>query len=654
MTVSLYRKYRPQTFDDIVGQEHVQKTLMNAVGTDKMSHAYLFCGPRGTGKTTTARLLAKALLCESGGSGPTAKPDGTCEQCREIANGTHPDVYELDAASRTGVENIREEIISRVKFAPSRGAYKVYIIDEVHMLSTPAFNALLLTLEEPPPHIVFILCTTDVHKVPATILSRCQRFDFRRLSEAQIVGRLSEICAKEGFIAQPGALELIAARSQGGMRDAISALEQVAVFGSGQVRFEAVEDLLGEVSTLQLFSLADYVADRNATGCFSWVASFAQGATDIALFANEFAGHMRNLYAVLVVKDDAELTNVFNGDAELLERYRKQAHRFGSVDRLAHVLGVLSDLSLELKSAPNARLALEIALTRIVRPASDLTLEALAARVVALEQDIKRIVGQGPVEQRFLGIERVSGVEQSAEEQASGVERGAEEQASGVERSAKRVSGVEQSVGQVSDSEREKTPPAISVSDAGVHRLWLQVEGEVKKKGSIFSSLLSGTEAYFDANKETLTVVLPENASFAKKTLENPANLELVEKQINEVFGRPYRLTYVLGSIGKKGNTKSICEQNYAAEEQDYTVAAVKKDYMPTEQSPASMGQSPASKEQFFALEQQTHTVAQENHASAETNNAATEQTLASTQEKIAFEEMLSKSFGAAITFEEI
>ena len=230
----LAARMRPRTLDEVVGQEHIERTLKNAIEQNKVSHAYLFCGPRGTGKTTMARILAKALLCEKG---PTTEPDGTCPECIAIANGTHPDVYELDAASRTGVDNVREEIISRVNYAPTRGAWKVYIIDEVHMLSTAAFNALLKTLEEPPSHVVFILCTTDPQKVPETIHSRCQRFDFHRISTEAIVSRLGAICVKEGVEFEGEALDLIAYRSDGGMRNALTSLEQLIAFGDGMVIF---------------------------------------------------------------------------------------------------------------------------------------------------------------------------------------------------------------------------------------------------------------------------------------------------------------------------------------------------------------------------------------------------------------------------------
>ena len=377
MAEALYRKYRPQIFEDVVGQEHIERTIKNAIEQDKVSHAYLFTGPRGTGKTTTARLLAKALLCDHG---PTPEPDGTCDDCVMIANGEHPDVYELDAASRTGVENVREEIIGRVQFAPTRGRYKIYIIDEVHMLSTAAFNALLKTLEEPPSHVVFILATTDPQKVPETIHSRCQRFDFRRISSESIVTRLGAICVAEDVEFEGEALDLIAHRAEGGMRNALTSLEQLIAFGEGKVTLEVAERMLGGVDTSDVAEIVRAVGTRDVAACFRWTADYVETGADLAQFVRDLAEHVRNMYVLTLAGADVAL--------EVSDATRRElAHEmqwFGP-DRLSRLLGVLGDLSAELKTSTNPRLSFEIALTRMVRPDSDLTLEALAERVEALE-----------------------------------------------------------------------------------------------------------------------------------------------------------------------------------------------------------------------------------------------------------------------------
>ena len=377
---SLYRKYRPQTFEQVVGQAHVVSTLERAVCEGRTSHAYLFCGPRGTGKTTMARILAKALMCEQGEG---HLPDGTCEECRLIAAGEHPDVYELDAASRTGVDNVREEIINRVDYAPVRGRYKVYIIDEVHMLTPAAFNALLKTLEEPPAHVVFIMCTTDPQKILATILSRVQRFDFHSIAPDEMRAHLVDVCEKEGFTFDDEALDIVVRHARGGMRDALSALEQLSVFGAGDVSAEAARDLLGEASGSALSGVSLALADRDVPALFSEVAELVNNGGDLLQFTRELASRVRDAYVVSVA---GAKPGVVNASDEALAELADEAAAYGSSDRLARVLTVLGDAASEMRTAVNQRLVLEIALTRCARPEGDLTLEALAERIERLER----------------------------------------------------------------------------------------------------------------------------------------------------------------------------------------------------------------------------------------------------------------------------
>ena len=396
---SLYRKYRPLTFESVVGQQHIVSTLEHAVAEGRLSHAYLFCGPRGTGKTTMARILAKALLCEKAegarAAGATGcNPDGTCPECTAIAEGTHPDVYELDAASRTGVDNVREEIINSVSFAPVRGAYKVYIIDEVHMLTTQAFNALLKTLEEPPSHVIFVLCTTDPQKILETILSRCQRFDFHRISNDDIIGRLRYICEQEGFAFDEEALEVVARHARGGMRDALSTLEQLSVFGDGSVRIDDARALLGEVASTVLSEFACKMAVRDTVGLFGLIRAQVDEGNDLQELTRDLIAHIRDVYTAAIAGPCAEL---FDGTPEEVAALVEEARLFEGADRLSRALTVLDDAALEMRNATDPRPVLEIACTRLARPESDLTLEALAERIARLEAQIASGVPSAPM-----------------------------------------------------------------------------------------------------------------------------------------------------------------------------------------------------------------------------------------------------------------
>jgi DNA polymerase-3 subunit gamma/tau len=527
---SLYRKYRPQTFDAVVGQEHIERTLRNAVADGKVAHAYLFTGPRGTGKTTTARILAKALNCEQG---PGANPDGTCEQCIEIAEGRHPDVYELDAASRTGVDNVREEIIGRVLFAPTKGRYKVYIIDEVHMLTPNAFNALLKTIEEPPPHVVFVLATTHPHKVPETIQSRCQRFDFHRISIDDLVGRLRVVCEGEGFDVDDAALALIARHASGGMRDAITTLEQLASFSGGTVTLDDVEGLLGEVDEAQLLEIAGLVAKRDVAGCFRWVARFAEEGTDLAEFVRELTGHVRNLYLIAAVGDGR---GIVDASAEDLARIEAQSAEFGGPDRLARMLDLLGELGAEMRWSSDPRLSLEVALTRMARPVGEMTIEALAERVEALEAGTSARVVQS-VEHAPAASSADVTSDTPAAVPARVASAKTEKSAPPAPLPAVEVAAV------------ASPGPAGALTTTSARRAWPAVVAEIRKLKPTRAEMYGRIEADVDSDGETLVLEFPADQAFAMQMAEEPDMRELLQRALGTVMGAAPPVRFKLSGV---------------------------------------------------------------------------------------------------------
>lgn len=575
---SLYRKYRPLTFDSVVGQQHIVSTLEHAIAEGRLSHAYLFCGPRGTGKTTMARILAKALLCRNaeaaraeGASG--CMPDGTCEECELIAEGSHPDVYELDAASRTGVDNVREEIINSVNFAPVRGKYKIYIIDEVHMLTTAAFNALLKTLEEPPAHVIFVLCTTDPQKILETILSRCQRFDFHRIGNEDIEHRLAYVCEQEGFDYDDEALAIVARHAKGGMRDALSTLEQLSVFGNGAVHADDARSLLGEVSDQILGEFARAIAERDIAELYGLIRAQVEEGNDLLELTRDLVAHVRDVYVACVAGARAEL---FEGGAEQAKALAAEAAAFGEhpADRLARVLTVLDDAALEMRGASDVRLVLEIACTRLARPEADLTIEALAERVARLEA----MVANGAVPASVAAAQAsapaasapavqqptlISGARAatpaataapavtSARQGGMPWDRGAaaptaQPVAAPAPATAPAPKPQSNNAAQVAAAGAAETP---AVEDAGeLQRKWAEVVERVKARQASYAGLLLNARATADDGSK-LTVSFPAGSTFAIKMLGRADTQSVVLPTVCAVFGRR-TVDYVLDGGG--------------------------------------------------------------------------------------------------------
>lgn len=584
---SLYRKYRPLTFDSVVGQQHIVSTLEHAITEGRLSHAYLFCGPRGTGKTTMARILAKALLCRNaeaaraeGASG--CMPDGTCEECELIAEGNHPDVYELDAASRTGVDNVREEIINSVNFAPVRGKYKIYIIDEVHMLTTAAFNALLKTLEEPPAHVIFVLCTTDPQKILETILSRCQRFDFHRIGNEDIERRLAYVCEQEGFDYDDEALAIVARHAKGGMRDALSTLEQLSVFGNGSVHADDARSLLGEVSDQILGEFSRAIADRDVAELYGLIRAQVEEGNDLLELTRDLVAHVRDVYVACVAGARAEL---FEGGSEQAEALAAEAAAFGEhpADRLARVLTVLDDAALEMRGASDVRLVLEIACTRLARPEADLTIEALAERVARLEAMVANAAVPASVAAAQAAAPAAS-VPAAAQQPTliSGARAAAPAASAAPAATSARQGGMPWDRGAaVPAAQPAPTPtpqpvaapaPATApapkpqsnnaaqvaaagaaetsaVEDAGeLQRKWAEVVERVKARQASYAGLLLNARATADDGSK-LTVSFPAGSTFAIKMLGRADTQSVVLPTVCAVFGRR-TVDYVLGGGG--------------------------------------------------------------------------------------------------------
>lgn len=378
---ALYREWRPRTFEDVVGQHHITITLRNQITNSRIAHAYLFCGTRGTGKTSTAKIMAKALNCLKLEQG---EPCNQCEMCKKIDDGLSIDVTELDAASNNGIDNIRD-IIDDVQYPPQESRYKVYIMDEVHMLSTGAVNAFLKTLEEPPKNVVFILATTDPQKLPITILSRCQRFDFKRIKSEDIFDRLRRIVSQQGVYAEDRSLQLVARISDGAMRDSLSILDQAIAMGSGKVEYDNLVGMLGLVTNDKLLKLTDAVIEKNIENSLRLIDEIVLSGKDVYTFIKDLTTHLRNL---MIAKVSNTPEDILDMSLENIALISEQAQKI-RVEEIMRDIRILQEAEEQARWSKQSRIYLELAVIKMCKAEYDTSKEVLMARINRLEEAIK-------------------------------------------------------------------------------------------------------------------------------------------------------------------------------------------------------------------------------------------------------------------------
>jgi DNA polymerase-3 subunit gamma/tau len=504
---ALYRKYRPLDFEQVVGQEAVVRTLRNAIEADQVRQAYLFAGPRGTGKTSMARILAKALNCVQG---PTATPDNTCGRCVAITNGSSLDVIEMDAASQRGIDDIRE-IRERVVLQPAEGRYKVYILDEAHQLTDAAWNALLKLIEEPPPHLVFVFCTTDLAKVLATVRSRCQTFVFHRPRLPELVAVLRRVCDGEGIEAPDAALALIARSSRGSFRDAVSTLDQLAAATGSDVTVPAALQLIGAVEEDSLFRLCDAIVDRDAAGALVQIEELAEQGQDLGQLVTDLLEHLRHL---LLVQHVGHVPASLPVTDETRERLREQANQLPepTVLRLIDLLAVALD---DRRQGADPRLPLELALVKVTRPQVDLQRESLAHRVELLEQRLHSSPSAQPAP-------------------AAPARRPSSEAAPVV------------SSASPPPAPTQTDPPSLDLGQ--LQEAWQRSVLPAVQERAIWLGSLLGEARPVALDGDTLTLEFARTADFHRSRLvDEPENLDLVREVLFEITGRRLVIESTLG-----------------------------------------------------------------------------------------------------------
>ena len=500
---ALYRKFRPTTFEDVKGQDHIVTTLRNQIKAGRIGHAFLFTGTRGTGKTTSAQILARAVNCEAPVNG---NPCGECAMCRSIAAGTSMNVIEIDAASNNGVDNIRE-IVEEVRYSPTEGKYKVYIIDEVHMLSAGAFNALLKTLEEPPSYVIFILATTEVHKIPITILSRCQRYDFRRITVEEIAGRLKELTTAENLSVEDRALRYVATAADGSMRDAISLLDQCIAFYLGEtLTYDKVLEVLGTVDVSIFGKLMAHIRTGNVTECLRLLDEIVARGRELTQFTVDFTWYLRNL---LLAKASEELMDTMEIPTDYREAFLQEVHAC-EAERLVRYIRIFSDLTNQIRYASQKRVLVEVALIKLCKPQMEQEKDALADRLLRVEEALEH---------------GVVTVRQSGD-----------------------IQGADAGASEVSEEEPVNYPVALPEDIAEVAGNWQQITSRLP--GSLKVSLSSARPSVGEGNR--LLLVFTE--ALDKEFIEQGDHLETIKNTIRAQIQKDVEVQAVLATNQKEAN----------------------------------------------------------------------------------------------------
>ena len=534
---ALYREWRPRTFEDVVGQEHITTTLKNEILNDRVAHAYLFCGTRGTGKTSTAKVMAKALNCLDLHNG---EPCNECEMCKKINEGLAIDVTELDAASNNGIDKIRD-IIDDTKYPPQEAKYKIYIMDEVHMLSVGAVNAFLKTLEEPPKNVIFILATTDPQKLPITILSRCQRFDFKRINQKEITSRLKRIVDSQNITYEQKSLELIARVCDGAMRDALSILDQAIAMGEKQINYEDLVSILGLVTNEYLFDITYSIIDRSIEKCMVIIDKLVYSGKDMQLFIKDLIAHFRNLLMVKVTNNPEEVLDM---SLENISMIKEQGHKI-RVEEIMRAIRILQDAEMNSKASKQSRLYLELAIIKMCKIEYDTSNEVILSRINKLEESLKS--GK---------IQMVQGEVTEGNSKSTNTK---------IDNTSNEVNRIRKAITKNNDDDSNKvnfqgnTNSKLTLDDIG--RVWTEVLEKFKAKRAMIVYASIVTAKPYSFKDGVVTLEYEAMYAFNKERLQKSEYRDIVNTVFSETLHEKILVDYVVKKDKEYKNKEELLKQ---------------------------------------------------------------------------------------------